>query len=138
MQVTIYGIGLIGGSFGLALKRAFPDIRIAGVDNAGVLERARQLKIIDGADSAAADLVILATPVGDILKLLDQFTSQQTLVMDMGSTKVTICRKAERLGVPFIGCHPMAGIELSGPEAANADLFRGAPFFLCPVKSTPD
>ena len=137
MQVTIYGVGLIGGSLGLALRRAFPEIRITGVDNADVLERARRLKIIDGTEAWAADLVILATPVGDILKMLDQFNSQQTLVMDVGSTKVTICRKAERLGVPFIGCHPMAGLELSGPEAANADLFRGAPLFLCPVKSTP-
>ena len=137
MQVTIYGVGLIGGSLGLALKRAFPEIRISGVDNADVLERARHLKIIDGTEPRSADLVILATPVGDILKLLDQFNSQQTLVMDVGSTKVTICRKAERLGVPFLGCHPMAGLELSGPEAANADLFRGAPFFLCSVKSTP-
>jgi len=136
MQVTIYGVGLIGGSLGLALKRAFPEIRISGVDNADVLERARHLKIIDGTEPRSADLVILATPVGDILKLLDQFNSQQTLVMDVGSTKVTICRKAERLGVPFLGCHPMAGLELSGPEAANADLFRGAPFFLCSVKST--
>jgi prephenate dehydrogenase len=137
MRVTIYGVGLIGGSLGLALKRAFPEIRIAGVDNADVLERARKLKIIDGTDPRSADLILLSTPVGDILKLLDQFTSDQKLVMDVGSTKVTICRKAERLGVPFIGAHPMAGLELSGPEAANADLFRGAPFFLCPVKSTP-
>ena len=160
-KVTIFGVGLIGGSLSLALKRAFPEIRIAGVDNPDVLERARRLKIIDavgavydrpgGPRSASAtvrslntrpplqqDLVVLATPVGEILKLLDQFGSNQTVVIDVGSTKVTICRKAERLGVPFLGGHPMAGLEHSGPEAANVDLFREAPFFLCPIKSTPD
>src|SRR6185369_3774616 len=84
---------------------------------------------------------ILATPVGEILKLIDRFapsTSAPALVTDVGSTKVAICHKAERLDVPFIGGHPMAGIEHSGPEAANADLFRNAPYFLCRVKSSPD
>jgi len=137
-RVTIFGVGLIGGSLGLALKRSFPEIRIAGIDKAAVLDRAQQLKIVDSAGADHADLVILATPVGEILKLLDQFTSKQTLVVDVGSTKLAICRKAERLAVPFIGAHPMAGQEHSGPEAANVDLFRDAPFFLCPVRTTPD
>src|SRR5207237_5925631 len=102
-KVTIFGVGLIGGSLSLALKRAFPEIRIAGVDKPDVLERARRLKIIDTAGEQQSDLVILATPVGEILKLLDQFNSNQKLVIDAGSTKVTICRKAERLGCPFRG-----------------------------------
>ena len=153
-RVTIIGVGLIGGSLGLALKRAFPAIQIAGIDKPDVLERARKLRVIDtvGAVGEAqvrqraassndrasdADLIVLAAPVGEILKLLDQFTENRKLVLDVGSTKLTICRKAERLGVPFIGGHPMAGLELSGPEAASADLFRDAPFFLCPVQSTP-
>ena len=137
-RVTIFGVGLIGGSLGLALKRSYPQIRITGVDKPTVLERARQLKILDVADAPPPDLVILATPVGEILKLLDQFKSNRTLVIDVGSTKVTICRMAEHLAVPFVGGHPMAGQEHSGPEAASVDLFRDAPFFLCPVKSTPD
>jgi prephenate dehydrogenase len=135
--VTIYGTGLIGGSLGLALKRAYPGIRIAGVDKPEVLERARELQIIDHAGAEAADLVVLATPVGNILKLLEQFRSQKTWVTDVGSTKVAICNMAERLGVPFIGGHPMAGLENSGPEAANVDLFQNAPYFLCRVGSTP-
>jgi prephenate dehydrogenase len=136
--VTIYGTGLIGGSLALALKNAFPHLRIAGVDKPDVLNRAEQLKIIDVTGPKPADLVILATPVGEILKLVDQFDSRQTLVTDVGSTKMAICNKAERFSVPFIGGHPMAGLEHSGPEAANAHLFRGAPYFLCPIKSTPD
>src|SRR5262249_42501274 len=136
-KVTIYGTGLIGGSLALALKRAFPQVRISGVDRAEVMERATRLKIIDVAGAQPADLVIVATPVGDILKVLDQFKSKETLVTDVGSTKAAICNKAERLGIPFVGGHPMAGLEHSGPEAARADLFRGAPYFLCVVKSTP-
>jgi prephenate dehydrogenase len=136
--VTIYGTGLIGGSLALALKRAFPQIRIAGVDKPDVLERAERLKIIDVAGAEPADLVILATPVGEILKLMDQFDSVKTLVTDVGSTKSAICHKAERRGIRFIGGHPMAGLEHSGPEAASADLFKNSPYFLCRVKSTPD
>jgi prephenate dehydrogenase len=135
--VTIYGTGLIGGSLALALRRAFPDIRIAGVDKPDVLERALQLNIIDIVGGRQADLVILATPVSDILDLLDQFSDKQTLVTDVGSTKTTICQKATRSHVPYIGGHPMAGLEQSGPEVANADLFLNAPYFLCPVETTP-
>jgi prephenate dehydrogenase len=144
-RVTIFGVGLIGGSLALALKRAFPEIQIAGVDKPDVLERACHLRIIDRAlesrdksvSNFDSDLVVLATPIGDILRLLDQFTRNHRLVLDVGSTKLSICRKAERLGVPFVGGHPMAGLEQSGPEAASPDLFREAPFFLCPVQSTP-
>jgi prephenate dehydrogenase len=138
-RITIVGVGLIGGSLALALKRAFPEIQIVGVDKPDVLERARQLGIVEsvGALGEPSDLIVLATPVGEILKLLDQFKKNHKLVLDVGGTKLAICRKAERLGVPFIGGHPMAGLELSGPEAASADLFRDAPFFFCSVKSTP-
>ena len=136
--VTIYGTGLIGGSLALSLKRAFPRLRIAGVDKPDVLERAKRLNVIDVVGPEPADLVILATPVGEILRIIDhQFASRETLVTDVGSTKVAICHKAERLAVPFIGGHPMAGLEHSGPEAASADLFQNAPYFFCPVKSTP-
>jgi prephenate dehydrogenase len=137
-RVTIFGTGLIGGSLALALRQAYPSVRIAGVDKPEVLDRALRLKIIDVPEPLPSDLVILATPVGDILKLIDQFASKETLVSDVGSTKAVICHKAERLGVRFVGGHPMAGIEHSGPEAASAGLFRNAPYFLCPVKSTPD
>jgi prephenate dehydrogenase len=136
-RVTIIGTGLIGGSMALALKRSFPDIQVCGVDKPDVLERARQLKIIDEAGARSSDLVILAAPVGAILELLDQFITGHELVTDVGSTKAAICGNAERMGIPFIGGHPMAGLEHSGPESASATLFLNAPYFLCPVKSTP-
>ena len=121
----------------LALKRAFPGIQICGVDRPDVLERAKHLRIIDDTELQRSDLVVLATPVGDILRLLDQFAIGHALVTDVGSTKVAICHKAEHIKVPFIGGHPMAGIEQSGPESATADLFKGAPYFLCPTRTTP-
>ena len=117
--VTIYGTGLIGGSLALALRRAFPGIRIAGVDKPDVSERAKRLEIIDFAGAQPAELTVLATPVGDILRLLDQFRIKEGVVTDVGSTKLTICNKADRLAIPFIGGHPMAGLEQSGPEAAH-------------------
>jgi prephenate dehydrogenase len=136
-RVTIVGTGLIGGSIALALKRAFPKIQVFGVDRPEVLERARQFKIIDQAGAQPSDLVVLAAPVGDILKLLDQFVTGHELVTDVGSTKVAICSNAERIGLPFVGGYPMAGLEHSGPESASATLFQNAPYFLCPVKSMP-
>ena len=137
-RVTIIGTGLIGGSMALAIRRAFPKVRIFGVDKPEVLERAKQLKIIDDVGAQPSDLAILAAPVGDILKLLDQFTTGHKLVTDVGSTKAAICNKAERIGVPFVGGHPMAGLEHSGPESASADLFKSAPYFICPVQSAPN
>ncbi len=128
---------MIGGSLALALKRSVPGIRIAGVDKPEVIKRALELKIIDVAGPQPADLVVLATPVGEILRLLDEIAPGNALITDVGSTKVAICEKAEQRGMRFIGGHPMAGQEHSGPEAADASLFEGAPFFLCSVRSTP-
>jgi prephenate dehydrogenase len=136
--VTIYGTGLIGGSLALALKRAIPGIRVAGIDRPGVLAEAQRLGIVDVSGIQPSELVILATPIGEILRLLDQAQAGDALITDVGSTKASICNKAERLNVRFIGGHPMAGLERSGPEAATADLFRGAPYFLCRTKSSPD
>ena len=138
--VTIYGTGLMGTSFALALKQARADIRVLGVDTPEMLGRSRAMGAIEATGTGvapASDLVVLAAPVGDILKLLEELEPIAPLVMDLGSTKVDICRKAEARGLPFIGGHPMAGSERSGPEAASADLFRDSRFFLCPVSSTP-
>ena len=137
MKVTVYGTGLIGGSLALALKRALPDVHISGVDKPEVLKRALELKMIDAAGPQAADLIVLATPIGEILRLLDELRKETPLITDVGSTKAEICDKAAQRGLPFVGGHPMAGLEHSGPDAADASLFEGAPFFLCRVRSTP-
>jgi len=138
--VTIHGTGLIGCSFALALKKTIPGVRIYGIDNADILNRARTIGAIEGSGSAlpeASDLVILSTPVGDILRLTGELNPGNSIILDVGSTKVDICRRAEERRLPFIGGHPMTGSERSGPEAASAELFQESRFFLCPISSTP-
>ena len=135
--VTIYGTGLMGSSFALALRQAIPGVRVFGIDTPEILIRARQVGAIDSAAPEDSELVILSAPFGEILHLLDMLTPGPQVVLDMGSTKVDICKKAEHRKLPFVGGHPMTGSERSGPEAASADLFSGSRFFLCPVASTP-
>jgi prephenate dehydrogenase len=143
-KIAIVGTGLIGGSCGLALRRAgFRGLRV-GCDRPEVLERARASGAIDQGEEdfrqavQAADLVILATPVGEILRLLPQLkaaVSPGALVTDVGSTKVLICREARRAfgDEPlFLGGHPLAGKERSGVENAEAALFEGALYVLTP------
>lgn len=136
-SVTIFGTGLIGGSLALALKSAVPGIRVVGVDRSGALAEAQELGMVDEGDPQASELFVLAAPVGQILKLLDDVIPGHAIVADVGSTKAAICRKAEARGVRFIGGHPLAGSEKNGPRAASADLFKGTLFFLCPVSTTP-
>ena len=137
-SVLMYGTGLMGCSFALALRRQFQGIRIYGVDSPEILEQARRMGAVDPGTTANADLIVVAAPVGEILKVLDTFhPGESGLILDVGSTKVAICRKAEDRGLPFVGGHPMAGSERAGPDSASADLFKGEPFFLCPVATTP-
>ncbi len=141
--VTVVGVGLIGGSFGLALKRAgFPG-RILGVSSPATIEKALERGAIDAGASFAegigdADLVYLAQP---ILRILDQLpdigriVKPGALVTDAGSTKAAICAKGDQTlgpGALFIGGHPMAGKEGRGVEIADADLFDDAAYILTP------
>ena len=146
--VTIHGTGLIGCSFALALKQTIPGVRVYGIDSADILNRARAIGAIDGTmdgtidvagtgHSEESDLVILSAPVGEILRLTEELQPGSSIILDMGSTKVDICNRAEARKLPFVGGHPMTGSERSGPEAASADLFKDARFFLCPISSTP-
>src|SRR5262249_32595878 len=126
-SVTIYGAGLMGSSLALALKRQNPAVKVYGVDKPDVLDRAQRLGIVEFGDNPRKpDLVILATPVGDILHLLETLNHGLHLILDLGSTKVDICKKAEERRLPFVGGHPMTGSERSGPEAATAEIFKGA------------
>jgi prephenate dehydrogenase len=138
--VTVYGTGLIGCSFALALKQTIPGVRLYGIDSADILSRARAVGAIDDSRTGpadASDLIILSAPVGEILRLTGELQPGPSIILDVGSTKVDICKRAEDRQLPFIGGHPMTGSERSGPEAASADLFKGARFFLCPISSTP-
>lgn len=147
-QITIFGLGLVGGSWGLALKKqAYGGIRV-GCDQPEVLDAARAAGAIDRAvkDPIAAlngaDLVVLAPPVGGILDLLSRLRrgfSPRALVTDVGSTKVAICERAREVfknGPLFLGGHPLAGKERSGLENAEAALFEGTVYSLVPQRSS--
>lgn len=145
-QITIIGTGLIGGSLGLALrKKGFPG-KIVGCDQPDVLRVAKKLKAIDQGISDpikachGSSVVVLATPVGAIINLIEQLAPHlpaDALVSDVGSTKSEIVAHAQkafgsRAPDKFLAGHPMAGKENSGINFADADLFRGAVWFLTP------
>jgi prephenate dehydrogenase len=147
-QITIIGTGLIGGSFALAAKANGFRGTIVGCDRKQVLGKAKRIGAIDVAiaDPLVAcknsDLVLLATPVGGIIELIEKLgphLSPETLLTDVGSTKSAAVRAAQksfgdRGARRFLGGHPMAGKENSGIEFADAELFKGAVWFLTPVK----
>jgi prephenate dehydrogenase len=145
-QITIIGTGLIGGSFGLALKkRRFPG-RIVGCDRAPVLKQAREKGAIDEAhtDPVAAvrgsQIVLLAAPVGAIIELIARLgpgLAPKSLLTDVGSTKAEVLDRAtatfgKDVGRRYLAGHPMAGKEQSGVEGADPDLFQGAVWFVTP------
>jgi len=146
-QLTIIGTGLIGGSFGLALKKHRFRGQIVGCDRAPILERAREKGAIDRGYTNPADtlrgsqVVLLATPVGGIIDLIERIgpaLPARALLTDVGSTKAEVVARAglvfgKNAGRRFLAGHPMAGKEQSGVEFADADLFQGATWFFTPV-----
>jgi prephenate dehydrogenase len=146
-QITIVGTGLIGGSFGLAIRKRGFSGRIVGCDRYPALERAREIGAIDEGFTNPADasrgsqVILLATPVGAILESIDRLgpgVSSKTLLTDVGSTKAEVLAKAQsvlgkNVGKRFLAGHPMAGKEQAGVEFADADLFQGAAWFVTPT-----
>lgn len=138
-RIVIFGVGLIGGSFALALKKAGAVQQVIGVGRSlASLQRARQLGIIDeiatsvAAAVQGADLILIATPVAQtaaILSSIQPHLQAGTVVTDAGSTKADVVAAAravmgDKLG-QFVPAHPIAGRELNGPDAALADLYTG-------------
>lgn len=147
-RMTIIGTGLLGASAALALRRAGFAGSITGVARRReTLHAAQHIGAIDtGTSNAAeacadADLVLIATPVGTAIRLLAELRDglmPTAIVTDVGSTKRTIVEAAATLRQPgrFVGAHPMAGAETSGPQAARADLFEGRPVIVTPTHDT--
>jgi prephenate dehydrogenase len=141
-HVAIVGTGLIGASFGLALRQAGFTGRITGVSSPGAIEAALKAGAIDGAAPLneavpAADLVFLAQTIGriiDTVRHLEPLVKPGALVTDAGSTKCEIVdtARAAITRCAFLGGHPMAGKELRGAAAADASLFRGRTWVLTP------
>jgi len=148
-RLSILGVGLLGGSIGLAVRATSSSCRIIGYGHRKeTLDRAVQMGAIDEpvTDAAAAvegaDLVILCTPVGlfaDILSRIAPALKPGSIVTDVGSTKRSVVKLAEQRlprGVHFVGSHPMAGSEKRGAEFARADLFKGATCIVTPTDAT--
>ena len=146
-QITIVGTGLIGGSFGLALRKSGFAGTIFGCDKPAVLETAMQRGVIDRGEAdllkavAGSDVVVLATPVGTILSHFEAIAPilpPTTLISDTGSTKQKLVERArlvfgDEAGNRVLPGHPMAGKEFSGVEHADANLFQGAVWLLTPL-----
>jgi len=150
-HVTIIGVGLLGGSIGLALKRRF-RAHVAGVGRRQAsLDEALRRGTIDEAflDAAApasrSDLVILATPVRAFeahLRAIAPVLKPSCLVTDVGSTKAVVVASAQRVfrrgRCPFVGSHPMAGSEQRGSAFAREDLLEGTLCLITPTARTAD
>lgn len=148
-SILIVGTGLIGGSLGLAVRRTFKDVHVVGYDRPAVIKRALALGAVEHAAHdlhhavVLADLVVLALPGRDIIRVLDSIAPHvpaSTLVTDTGSVKAGILATAGRLFPMgnFIGGHPMTGAERSGVEAAHPLLFENAFYVLSPLETTPE
>jgi prephenate dehydrogenase len=149
-KLVIFGVGLIGGSVALALKRAAAAPHVVGIGRSGEsLQAALGLGVIDAAETDAkpaltdADMVIIAAPVAQTAAILAAITphlSSRTVVTDVGSTKTDVIHNAQAiLGdkiSQFVPGHPIAGAEKSGVTAARADLFDGKNIVLTPTDAT--
>lgn len=149
MRVAIVGLGLIGGSLGLALRRRRLAQVIGVSRRPATLRQAKRLGAIDSGTAllreavAGADLVVLAAPVDAIETLgrhAARFMRSGSVLTDVGSSKAQIVQALGRSmprGVAFAGAHPLAGSERRGIEAARADLFDGSICVITPTRRTP-
>ena len=149
-KLVVVGVGLIGGSFALALKEAGAVGRVVGVGRgAANIRRALELGIIDAAGGfdaatfADADLALLAVPVGQmrtVMRAIAPLLGANSVVSDAGSTKEDVVafarRELKEALSRFVPGHPIAGTEKSGAESALAALYRGRRVVLTPIKGT--
>ncbi|MFD0931617.1 prephenate dehydrogenase [Psychroflexus salinarum] len=146
MNIASIGLGLIGGSFALSLKKYFPEIKRFGMDNNPEhLQKALELNIIDEAlhdeNLFKMDVVIVSIPVDKASAVVQDILDKvhpKALVMDMGSTKGALCAAiaAHPKRSQFLAAHPIAGTEFSGPEAAFSLLFDKKTMIFCDVEAT--
>ena len=146
MKIGIIGLGLMGGSFALDIKKPFPNSEIFGIDSSNKnLDEALKLGLIDHKidykDLNKMDLILISVPVNNILGLIDKVldvVGDNTLVFDVGSTKEPICNylKNHEKRSNFLAAHPMAGTEFSGPTAAIKGLYVGKTNIICEFEKT--
>lgn len=145
--IAVVGVGLIGASLAAAFKKSDSNIKILAVDqDQYTIKKAEDLKIIDQGfleikdNLKEAELIFVAVPVSkitEVIKEIDSGSSRAQLIVDAGSTKKEVLKKAQELlqksSKSFIGAHPMAGSHKSGIDWHDPELFAGAPFILTPV-----
>ena len=146
MKVGIVGLGLIGGSIGLKLKDLYDNITIYGYDiDDNSVSYCLKNKIIDVKFDeqfiSEFDFIFLAIPVESIKNQLPDYlnkTSDNTLIIDLGSTKFQICNSVEnhQNRKNYLAAHPIAGTEFSGPNSAKKDLFNDKVMILCDTEKT--
>lgn len=146
-RVAIVGVGLIGGSVGLAIKEKKIAKKVIGIGHRreSIRQALKQGAIDEGyldlSKVKGSGLVILAAPVLQIMSILprlSQYVTRDTLVMDVGSTKSEIIKTAQKSGLEFIGCHPLAGMEKKGPQNARSGIFKGSLCLIVPSKKAKD
>lgn len=144
-NVAIIGVGLIGGSMALGIKKKGLASRIIGVSrHKSTLIWANKNRVIDKGSQDLriiqdADLVILATPVNTILNLADlisKFIKEDCVVCDVGSTKAEIVSKLSNIFPNYVGSHPLSGSEKRGIQNASADIFKNSVCILTPTNNT--
>ena len=145
-NIYMIGVGLIGGSFAIDIKKKYPTVVVHGISRKDeTLNKALELNLIDKKatldDLINADMVIVSIPVDATVKLLPTILdniSDETLVIDAGSTKEAICKVIENhpRRRNFLACHPIAGTENSGPSAAIPNLYVGKTNIICEVEKT--
>lgn len=141
-KVTLLGVGLLGGSLGLALKQRKLAARVEGfVRREASVRECQKLGVVDQAhlDLAAAvngaDLIVFCTPIAQMGELAGRIQPRvDAVITDVGSVKAGVVNELERRFPGFVGSHPMAGAEKTGPAAASAKLFEDA---ICIVTATP-
>ncbi|MEC9491044.1 MAG: prephenate dehydrogenase/arogenate dehydrogenase family protein [Halanaerobiales bacterium] len=145
--IAVVGVGLIGASLAAAFKKSDSNLKILAVDqDKYTIKKAEDLKIIDKGfleikdNLKEAELIFIAVPVSkitDIIKEIDSGSDSKQLIVDAGSTKKEVLKKAQKLleksSKTFIGAHPMAGSHKSGIDWHDPGLFVGAPFILTPI-----
>ncbi|MEJ2628232.1 MAG: prephenate dehydrogenase/arogenate dehydrogenase family protein, partial [bacterium] len=149
--IGIIGLGLMGGSLSMALKKKYPSQKIIGVDDKQSTKYALSIKAINQSFPikevkkciALSDTIFLCTPIDQILALLPEISKSAKpgcLITDVGSTKRSIVKQAQKFFPPniyFIGGHPMTGTEGSGINAANPMMFENAVYALTPSQQIP-
>src|SRR3981189_2458296 len=136
--VAVIGLGLMGSSFALAVKKVRPDTVIVGSDtDPSTLRKALDRGVVASASADAsvagmADVIVIRAPIRAMREIFGQLKggTEGKVVTDMASTKADVMAWAAAAGIDLVGGHPMCGKETSGIDAADASVFKGAPWVL--------